>query len=69
MQFELLAENFATALAPDAVIAKIRAHAEVIAPFATLDMSQEEYAAVVQAMVDFVELRAAGVEAFLASQE
>jgi spore coat protein H len=37
---ELLAENAATGLAPDALLAKIRAHAEVIAPAATQDMSR-----------------------------
>jgi len=66
---DLLAENSATVLAPDAVIEKIRAHAEIIAPVATQDMSEEEYDAAVQALVDFVEVRAAEVEAFLARQE
>ncbi len=66
---DLLAENFATVLAPDAAIEKIRAHAEIIAPVATLDMSQEEYDAAVQALIDFVEARAAEVEGFLAGQE
>ncbi|MBP8292467.1 MAG: CotH kinase family protein [Caldilineaceae bacterium] len=62
----LLAENFATVLAPDAVIAKIRAHAELLAPVATQDMSQEEYDAAVQELVGFVTARAADGEAFLA---
>ena len=62
---ELMAENFATVLAPDAMIAKIRAHAELIAPSATLDMSAEEYDAAVQELVDCVTLRAKDVEAFL----
>jgi spore coat protein H len=66
---ELMAENLATVLAPDAVIAKIRAHPAVIAPSATPGMSREEYDAAVQVMVDFVELRAAEVEDFLAGQE
>ncbi len=66
---ELMAENLATVLAPDVVIAKIRAHAAVIAPSATPDISREEYDAAVQVMVDFVELRAAEVEDFLAGQE
>ena len=55
---ELMAENFA-----------IRGHAEELAPVATLDMSQEEYAAAVQTIVDFVELRTADVEEFPAEQE
>jgi len=66
---DLLAENAATVLAPDAVIAKIRAHAELLVPVATLDMSPQEYEAAVQALVDFVEERAADVEGFLAGQE
>jgi hypothetical protein len=66
---ELLAENFATVLAPDAMIAKIRAHAELIAPFAAQDMSLEEYDAAVQEIVDFVEARAVDIEEFLAKQE
>lgn len=64
---DLLAENAATVLAPDAVIAKIRAHAELLAPVATQDMSQQEYDAAVQELIDFVEARAADVEAFLAT--
>jgi spore coat protein H len=63
---DLLAENLATVLAPDAVTEKIRAHAAVIAPVATQDMSQAEYDAAVQELVDFVMARAADVEAFLA---
>jgi hypothetical protein len=66
---ELIAENFATVLAPDAMVAKIRAHAELIAPSATLDMSQEEYDAAVQELVEFVATRAADIEEFLAQQE
>lgn len=62
---ELLAENAATVLAPDALIAKIRAHAEVIAPAATQDMSPDEYAAAVQELIDFVEGRAQDVAQFL----
>lgn len=65
----LLAENFATVLAPDAVNALIRSRAQVIAPVAMQDMSPEEYAAAVQAIVDFVTARAADVDAFLTSQE
>ncbi|MFC1466392.1 MAG: CotH kinase family protein [Candidatus Brachytrichaceae bacterium NZ_4S206] len=65
---ELLRENFATMLAPDAMIARIRARAEVIKPVATQDMSAEEYDAAVQELVDFVTARAAEVEAFLAGQ-
>ncbi len=65
----LMAENFATVLAPDALIARIRAHADVIAPVATLDMSQAEYDAAVQVQVDFVEARALAVEKFLGAQE
>ena len=64
-----MAENFATVLAPDALIARIRAHADVIAPVATLDMSQAEYDAAVQVQVDFVEARALAVEKFLGAQE
>lgn len=64
---ERLAENSATVLAPDAVIAKIRAQAELLAPVATVDMSQAEYNAAVQELVYFVEARAAEVEAFLAT--
>ena len=66
---ELMAENSATVLAPDAMIAKIRAHAELIEPAATRDMSEEEYGAGVQELVDFVAQRAAEVEEFLAGQE
>ncbi|HQY91804.1 CotH kinase family protein [Caldilinea sp.] len=66
---DLMAENYATVLAPDALLAKIRGHAEVIAPVATQEMSQEEYAAAVQELVDFVTARAADVEEFLAQQE
>ena len=66
---DLLAENFATVLAPDAVREKICARAETIAPVATQDMSQAEYDAAVQALIDFVETRAAEVAAFLAAQE
>ena len=65
---ELLAENSASVLAPNAVIEKIRAHAELLAPVATQDMSQEEYDAAVQELVDFVTARAADGEAFLAKQ-
>ena len=64
---DLLAENFATVLAPDAVLAKIRSHADLLAPVATLDMSQEEYDAAMQALGDFVQARAAGVEEYLTS--
>lgn len=64
---ELLKKNASTVFAPDALIAKIRAHAQVIAPVATKDMSQEEYAAAVQAIVDYVTLRSADVAEFLAS--
>lgn len=64
----LMAENFATVLAPDALIEKIRAHASLLAPVATKDMSQTEYDAAVQALIDFVEARAVDVEAFLAGQ-
>lgn len=66
---DLLAENFATVLAPDAVVEKIRARAGTIAPVATQDMSQAEYDAAVQALIDFVETRAAEVAAFLSAQE
>jgi hypothetical protein len=66
---ELLAENYAGPLAPDAVLARIRAHAAVIKPFATRDMTPEEYAAAVQVLVDYVDLRAGDVEEFLAGQE
>jgi spore coat protein CotH len=66
---ELLAENFAGPLAPDAVLARIRAHAAVIEPFATRAMTPEEYAAAVQVLVDYVNLRAGDVEEFLAGQE
>ena len=65
----LMAENFATVLAPNALIEKIRAHANLLAPVATKEMSQEEYDAAVQALIDFVEARALDVEAFLAGQE
>jgi uncharacterized lipoprotein YbaY len=65
---DLLAENAATVLAPDAVIAQIRAHAELLAPVATQDMSQAEYDAAAQALVDFVKASAVEVEAFLAGQ-
>ena len=66
---ELMAENFATVLAPNAVIAQIRAHADVIKPVAARDMSPEEYDAAVQELVAFVEARAKDVEAFLAAHE
>lgn len=66
---ELLAENAATTLAPDALTARLRAHAEAIAPIATKDMSQEDYDAAVQELVSFAEARAADVDAFLAKQE
>lgn len=66
---ELMAENAATVLAPDALLARIRQHAEVLAPVATREMSQEEYDAAVQKLVDFVQARAVDVEAFLASQK
>lgn len=66
---ELMAQNFATVLAPDALIAKIRSHAGLIAPVATRDMSAEAYDAAVQELVDFVEARAKDVEAFLAAHE
>ncbi len=66
---ELMAKNFATVLAPDALIAKIRSHAELIAPVATRDMSPEEYDAAVQVLVDFVEARAKDVGAFFAAHE
>lgn len=65
---ELMAQNCATILAPDAMIARIRARAEVIKPVATQDMSAEEYDAAVQELVDFVTARAVEVEAFLAGQ-
>ena len=65
----LIAENFAGVLAPDAVIAKIRAHAELLAPYAAQEMSPEEYAAAVQEVVDFVEARAGEAEEFLAKQK
>ncbi len=66
---KLLAENSATALAPDAVLARVRAHAAVIAPVATQDMRQEEYDAAVQAITDYVERSATNVEEFLTSQK
>jgi spore coat protein CotH len=66
---QLLAENFAGPLAPDALLERIRAHAALIAPVAAQDMSAEEYDAAVQEVVDFVAARAAEVEAFLAAQE
>ena len=66
---ELIAENFAGVVAPEAVIAKIQAHAELIEPYATLDMSPEEYDAAVQDVVDFVDARAVEVEDFLAKQK
>lgn len=65
---ELLRQNCATVPAPDAMIARIRARAEVIKPVATQDMSAEEYDAAVQELVDFVTARAVEVEAFLAGQ-
>lgn len=65
---ELMAQNCATILAPDAMIARIRARAEAIKPVAIQDMSAEEYDAAVQELVDFVTARAAEVEAFLAGQ-
>ena len=55
----------ATVLAPDALLARIRAHAELIAPSAMQDMSPEEYAAAVQELIDFVEIRAQDVAQFL----
>ena len=64
-----MAENFAGALAPEAVIARIRAHAELVAPYAARDMSPAAYAAAVQELVDFVEARAVAVEDFLARQK
>lgn len=63
---KLLAENIATVLAPDALKAKIRAHAQVIAPVATKEMSQAEYDAAVQTIVDFVERSAKDAKRFLA---
>jgi hypothetical protein len=65
----LMAENFAGPLAPDAVTAKIRAHAELLAPYAARDMSAGEYAAAVATLVDFVDVRAAAVADFLAAEE
>ncbi|HHW87811.1 MAG TPA: hypothetical protein GX400_16595 [Chloroflexi bacterium] len=56
-------------LAPDALTARIRAHAELLAPVAKQDISQAEYDAAVQALIDFVEARAVDVEGFLAGQE
>lgn len=56
-------------LAPDALIARIRAHAELLAPVAKQDISQAEYDAAVQALIDFVEARTVEVEGFLAGQE
>ena len=56
-------------IAPDALQAKIRAHAEMIAPVATQHMSQDEYAAAVQTIVDYVERSAKDVEDFLAKQK
>ena len=66
---KLIAENFAGVLAPDAVIAKIRAHAELLAPYAAQEMSPEEYAGAVQEIVDFVRARAGEVEEFLAREK
>jgi spore coat protein H len=62
---KFVAENFGGVVAPEAVIAKIQAHAKLIAPYATLDMSLEGYDAAVQDVVDFVHARATEVEAFL----
>ena len=56
-------------VAPEAVIAKIQAHAELIQPYATLDMSPEEYDAAVEELVDFVDARAGDVEDFLNRQK
>jgi hypothetical protein len=64
-----MADNFATVLAPDAMIARIRARAELLLPYATLDMSREAYDSAVQQLVAFVEARAADVEEFLAEQK
>lgn len=66
---ELMRQNFATVLAPEAMIAKIRAHAKLIKPFATQDMSPEEYDAAVQVLIDFVQARSAEAEDFLAGQK
>ena len=66
---KFVAENVAGVVAPEAVIAKIQAHAKLIEPYAALDMSQEEYAAAVQDVVDFVKVRATEVEDFLARQK
>jgi hypothetical protein len=64
-----LAKNYATLLAPDRLTARIHGYAKVIAPVATQDMSPEDYAATVQAIVDFVTTRAVDVRAFLAKWE
>lgn len=66
---ELMRQNFATVLAPEAMIAKIRAHAELIKPVATQDMSPQEYDAAVQVLMDFVQARSAEAEDFLAGQK
>jgi len=66
---KLLAENWATVLAPEAMMARIRTHAEVIKPVATRDMSVQEYDAAVQELVDYVVVRAEEVEAFLAAHQ
>jgi spore coat protein CotH len=66
---QLMADNFDTVLKPETVIERVRARAEVIKPFATQEMSEEEYDKAVQAIVDFVEARAKDVEAFLAKQK
>ena len=50
-------------VSPDEVVA------DLIAPAATVDMSQEEYDAAVQALIDFVEACVMEVEDFLAGQE
>jgi spore coat protein CotH len=66
---QLMAENDATVLKPEAIIEKIRARAEIIKPVATLDMSAEDYDKAVQVMIDYVNARAKDMDAFLAKQK
>ncbi len=65
---DLLAQNFAGVASPEAVLGKVRTYADLIAPYAEEKMSAADYDAAVQALVDFVELRAPTIAAFLSGE-
>ncbi len=64
----LMVENFAGVAAPEAVLAKARRYADLIAPVATRHMTPAEYESAVQEIVTFVTQRAADIESFLAKE-